>query len=89
MQPLSPREGRAPHLLLVRARNSGRAAFKLCAVKVLHAGHQHIKEKHENSKEIFLILRNGAAKESGARLLRNVLPRNCLSKLCNNFLMTG
>ena len=66
VQPLSPREGRAPHLILVRARKSGRAAFKLCAVKVLHAGHQHITDKPDYSNEIFEILRNGAAFEWGA-----------------------
>ncbi len=59
--PLSARAGRAPHLLILRARKGGRAAFHLHAPLVLHHGAQHIRDQDSYTAEIAPILRQGAA----------------------------
>ena len=60
VQPLAARDGRAPHLVLVRARKSGRAAFQLLAVRTLHVGAAHIKDCPDYASGILAILRDGA-----------------------------
>ncbi len=59
--PLSARAGRAPHLLILRARKNGRAAFRLHAPMVLHEGAAHDRDRDSYRPEINAILRHGAA----------------------------
>ena len=59
--PLAPREGRAAHLVLVRARKEGRAAFCLHAAVVLHEGQTHEADRESYSPAIRDVLRSGAA----------------------------
>jgi len=59
--PLAPREGRAPRLLLVRARKGGRAAFALHAPLVLHAGAEHGGDGEDYTSVTRAILRDGQA----------------------------
>lgn len=58
--PLAARAGRAPGLILLRARKGGRAAFRLHAPLVMHAGAAHGAEGSGYSPEIEEILRSGA-----------------------------
>ena len=60
VQPLAPRAGRAPHLVLVRARKAGRAAFKLLPTRNLHSGMAHVQDQPDYAPEISAVLRNGA-----------------------------
>ncbi len=59
--PLAARKGRAPHLMILRARKSGRAAFKLLPPVVLHMGDTHERDGDSYTPEVSDILRNGAA----------------------------
>lgn len=59
--PLAPRVGRAPHLVILRARKGGRAAFCLHAPVVLHAGDRHETDGDSYAPEIAAVLRNAAA----------------------------
>jgi tRNA1(Val) A37 N6-methylase TrmN6 len=61
VQPLAPRAGRAAHLILLRARKSGRAAFQLLPAQNLHSGAEHIEGKPDYAPEIMAILREGKA----------------------------
>tara|TARA_B110000261_G_C13071725_1_gene352464 strand:- start:267 stop:1016 length:750 start_codon:yes stop_codon:yes gene_type:complete len=60
VQPLAPRDGRAPHLVLVRARKSGRAAFQLLTTQILHVGAAHVENCPDYAPEISAVLRDGA-----------------------------
>ena len=60
VQPLASRAGRAPHLVLVRARKAGRAAFQLLPTRNLHFGMAHVQDQPDYAPEIFAVLRNGA-----------------------------
>lgn len=59
--PLAARIGRAPDLLILRARKSGRAAFRLHAPLVLHQGARHEADGDSYRPCIAAILRNGKA----------------------------
>ena len=59
--PLTPREGRAAELVIVRARKSGRAAFRLHPPLVMHQGSQHLKDGDSYVPSIRAVLREGAA----------------------------
>jgi tRNA1(Val) A37 N6-methylase TrmN6 len=59
--PLAARAGRAPNLMILRARKGGRAAFVLHAPCVLHAGTTHRRDEESYSPEIKSVLRDGAA----------------------------
>ena len=60
VQPLAPRAGRAPHLVIVRARKAGRAAFQLLPTRNLHSGMVHVQDQPDYAPEISAVLRNGA-----------------------------
>lgn len=60
VQPLQPREGRDSHLILVRARHSGRAPLRLHAPIMLHAGVAHIRDDEDYTPHIKSVLRDGA-----------------------------
>lgn len=59
--PLAPRDGRAPELVILRARKGGRADFRLHAPVILHAGKVHDQGNNNYTPEITDVLRNGAA----------------------------
>lgn len=61
VQPLAPRAGRAAHLILLRARKSGRAAFQLLPAQNLHSGAEHVEGQPDYAPEISAILREGKA----------------------------
>lgn len=60
VKPLSPRNGRAPTLILVQARKGGRGVFRLAAPLVLHEGAEHLIDADTYRPEIRAILRDGA-----------------------------
>ena len=58
--PLSARQGRAPHRIILRARKNGRGAFKLHAPLVLHNGPKHQDDSAEKYvPRVKSILRDG------------------------------
>ncbi len=59
--PLAARVGRAPELLILRARKSGRAAFRLHAPLILHQGDRHQADGDSYRPCIAAILRKGDA----------------------------
>jgi tRNA1(Val) A37 N6-methylase TrmN6 len=59
--PLAARVGRAPELLILRARKSGRAAFRLHASLILHQGDRHEVDGDSYQPCIAAILRKGEA----------------------------
>jgi tRNA1(Val) A37 N6-methylase TrmN6 len=61
LRPLAPRDGRPARLALVQARKDGRAAFRLLAPLVLHAGDCHPGDRDHYTPEAAAILRDGAA----------------------------
>jgi tRNA1(Val) A37 N6-methylase TrmN6 len=61
IQPLQPRAGRDAALVLVRARKGGRAALRLHAPLVMHAGDHHLRDAEDYTSEIRAVLRDGAA----------------------------
>ena len=58
--PLAARTGRAPDLVILRARKDGRAPFRLHAPVILHRGAQHERDQDHYRPEIAEILRAGA-----------------------------
>ena len=61
VQPLAPRAGRPAHLILLRARKSGRAAFQLLSAQSLHSGDEHVQGQPDYVPEVSAILRDGVA----------------------------
>lgn len=59
--PLAARTGRAPELVILRARKDGRAAFRLHAPLILHEGVRHLRDEESYRPEIARVLREGAA----------------------------
>ncbi|MGD9861927.1 MAG: tRNA1(Val) (adenine(37)-N6)-methyltransferase [Pseudodonghicola sp.] len=59
--PLAARAGRAPDLVILRARKGGRAAFRLHAPLILHEGSRHLRDGESYRLEIAQVLRDGAA----------------------------
>jgi len=58
--PLAARTGRAPDLVILRARKGGRAAFRLHAPVVLHQGGRHVRDGESYRAEISDVLRDAA-----------------------------
>lgn len=58
--PLAARAGRAPELVILRARKGGRAAFRLHAATILHDGERHLEDGGGYGPEIIDVLRGGA-----------------------------
>jgi tRNA1(Val) A37 N6-methylase TrmN6 len=58
--PIAPREGRPADRVLVRARKSGRAAFKLHPALVMHEGPRHLRDGDSFVSLIAKVLREGA-----------------------------
>lgn len=61
VQPLSPRMGQTAHLILLRARKSGKAPFKLHAAVPLHHCDGHVEGASNYAGPIEAVLRQGAA----------------------------
>lgn len=59
--PLAPRRGREAELVILRARKGGRAAFRLHAPVILHAGDRHERDGESYTPELSAVLREGAA----------------------------
>jgi tRNA1(Val) A37 N6-methylase TrmN6 len=59
--PLAARAGRAPGLVILRARKGGRAAFVLHAALALHQGHQHPGDRDHYTAAMAGVLRECAA----------------------------
>lgn len=59
--PLAPRQNRAAHLILLRARKAGKTPFRLHAPLILHQGATHLADGDDYTPEISAILRDGAA----------------------------
>ncbi len=70
--PLSARAGRAPELVLLRARKGGRAPFHLHSPVILHKGETHSRDAESFTDEIADVLRDGKALErfNNAQLAR-------------------
>lgn len=66
VQPLCPRAGRLPHLVLVRAKKEGRADFRLYAPIVMHKGASHDENPKEYNPVIEAVLRRGAGLDFGS-----------------------
>ncbi|TNF21674.1 MAG: methyltransferase domain-containing protein [Rhodobacteraceae bacterium] len=65
--PLSPRQGRAARLVLLRGRKGGGAAFCLHAPVVLHRGERHARDGDDYTPMISDVLRNAAALPFGGQ----------------------
>ncbi len=59
VQPLQPREGRDSHLLILRARHSGRSPLRLHAPIRMHEGAFHAEDRDDYTPEIRSVLRGG------------------------------
>lgn len=60
VKPLVPRDGRDAVLVIVQARKGGRAAFRLTAPLIMHAGAAHAGDVDSYRPEVSAILRDGA-----------------------------
>ncbi|SLN65885.1 tRNA1(Val) (adenine(37)-N6)-methyltransferase [Falsiruegeria litorea R37] len=58
--PLAARPGRAPDLVILRARKEGKSPFRLHAPKILHQGDRHTADVESYVAEIRAVLRDGA-----------------------------
>ncbi|MHA7873795.1 tRNA1(Val) (adenine(37)-N6)-methyltransferase [Roseivivax sp.] len=65
LQPLAPRAGRSARLVILRGRKGGRAAFRMHAPIVLHAGPRHEADGEDYAPAIRAVLREGAALDFG------------------------
>ena len=60
LRPIAGREGRAPELFLLHARQEGRGAFRMRPALVMHKGSHHQGDKDSYTPLVSKILRNGA-----------------------------
>lgn len=58
--PIMGREGRAPELFLLQARQEGRAAFRMTTPLVMHSGPVHAGDAESYTPAVAQVLRNGA-----------------------------
>ncbi|MCV2894409.1 tRNA1(Val) (adenine(37)-N6)-methyltransferase [Lentibacter sp. XHP0401] len=59
--PILPRTEQASQLVLLRARHSGKAAFRLHAGLVMHEGTRHMRDAESYAPNVSAVLRNAAA----------------------------
>jgi len=64
--PLSARIGRAPHLVLARARKGGRTPYRQYFPLILHKGAHHERDGESYTDRVARILREGTALDFGA-----------------------
>ncbi|GAA6209526.1 methyltransferase [Cognatishimia sp. WU-CL00825] len=67
VMPFQPRIGRDAHLIIVRARHSGRAALRLHAPILMHQGADHRSDAQDYTPDVRAILRDGAALPAALR----------------------
>jgi tRNA1(Val) A37 N6-methylase TrmN6 len=60
VRPIAGREGRAPELFLLQARQEGRAAFRMAPTLVMHEGLAHAGDQESYTDLVGRILRHGA-----------------------------
>lgn len=60
VRPVAGRTNRAPGLFILRARQEGRAPFRLLPALVMHEGVAHDGDKESYTQQVAQILRNGA-----------------------------
>ena len=60
VQPLQPRVGRDAHLVILRARHSGKAPFRMHAPILMHEGAEHEQDGEDYTADIKAVLRDGA-----------------------------
>lgn len=60
LQPIAAREGRAPHLFVLRAKKGGRAPFVMASPLVMHLGPRHERDAEDYAPEVAAALRDGA-----------------------------
>lgn len=59
-RPIAGREGRAPELFLLQARQEGRAAFRMAPTLIMHEGPTHQGDQESYTPVVREVLRNGA-----------------------------
>ena len=59
--PIMGRQGKAPELFLLRARQDGRAPFRMTSPLIMHAGDSHDGDRESYTQAVSDVLRNGAA----------------------------
>ncbi len=59
--PIAGRQGKAPELFLLKARQDGRAPFRMTAPLIMHDGPAHDGDRESYTRDISDVLRNGAA----------------------------
>lgn len=60
IRPIAGRSDRAPGLFILRARQEGRAPFRLLPALIMHQGAAHDADKDSYTAQVVQILRNGA-----------------------------
>jgi tRNA1(Val) A37 N6-methylase TrmN6 len=60
VKPIAGREGRAPELFLLQARQEGRAVFRMAPALVMHHGAEHQGDHESYTQQVSDILRKGA-----------------------------
>lgn len=60
VRPIAGRNGRAPELFILQARQEGRAAFRMGPALVMHSGAHHVADADSYTPEVSAVLRNGA-----------------------------
>lgn len=60
VRPIAGRDGRAPELFLLQARQEGRAAFRMATPLIMHQGLAHSGDQETYTPQVRAILRNGA-----------------------------
>ena len=59
--PIMGRQGKAPELFLLRARQDGRAPFRMTSPLIMHTGASHDGDRESYTQAVSDVLRNGAA----------------------------
>ncbi|WP_375254269.1 tRNA1(Val) (adenine(37)-N6)-methyltransferase [Yoonia sp.] len=59
VRPIAGRDGRAPELFLLQARQEGRAAFRMAPTLVMHEGSSHVTDKESYTPDVRDVLRSG------------------------------
>ncbi|MBQ2261332.1 MAG: methyltransferase [Loktanella sp.] len=60
VRPVAGRADRAPGLFILRARQEGRAPFRLLPTLIMHIGTAHVADKDSYTSQVAEVLRNGA-----------------------------
>jgi len=58
--PIAGRAGKAPELFLLKARQDGRAAYRMTSPLIMHEGVSHNEDRESYTRAVLDVLRNGA-----------------------------